>query len=117
MWTRRVDGQDTLLNRLVGNTRFSLPISYQQPEDTLIFAIRDTSLVFTLDTVWLKKDDIPHFESVDCAAHFFHELTGVRCTHNGIDSLVLHTTSVTYDDGVTNFRIFFKDRQQVTPYY
>lgn len=117
VWSRRVDGQDTLLNRLVGNTRFSLPISYQQPEDTLIFAIRDTSLVFTLDTVWLKKDDIPHFESVDCAAHFFHELTGVRCTHNGIDSLVLHTTSVTYDDGVTNLRIFFKDRQQVTPYY
>ena len=88
VWSRRVDGQDTLLNRLVGNTRFSLPISYQQPEDTLIFAIRDTSLVFTLDTVWLRKDDIPHFESVDCSAHFFHRLTDVRCTHEGIDSVI-----------------------------
>ena len=117
VWTQRSDGKDTLMNRLVDKTRFSLPISYQHPEDVLIFAIRDTSLVITLDTVWLKKEDIPHFESVDCAAHYFHELTSVRCTHNGIDSLVLHTTSVTYDDAVTNLQIFFKERSQVTTYY
>ena len=117
VWTQRSDGKDTLMNRLVDKTRFSLPISYQHPEDVLIFAIRDTSLVITLDTVWLKKEDIPHFESVDCAAHYFHELTSVRCTHNGIDSLVLHTSSVTYDDAVTNLQIFFKERSQVTTYY
>ena len=117
VWTQRSDGKDTLLNRFNDKTRFSLPISYQHPEDMLVFAIRDTSLVYTLDTVWLKKEDIPHFESVDCAAHNFHELTSVRCTHNGIDSLVLHTTSVTYDDAVTNLRIFFKDRQHVTPLF
>ena len=117
VWTQRSDGKDTLMSRLVDKTRFSLPISYQHPEDVLIFAIRDTSLVFTLDTVWLEKEDIPHFESVDCAAHYFHELTGVRCTHNGIDSLVLSTTSVTYDDAVTNLRIFFKDRDQVIPLF
>lgn len=113
VWTQRSDGRDTLLNSFIDKTRFQLPISYQHPEDMLVFAIKDTSLVITIDTVWLKKDDIPHFESVDCAAHFFHELTGVRCTNNGIDSLVLATTSVTYDDGVTNLRIFFKDRQKV----
>ena len=113
VWTQRSDGRDTLLNSFIGKTSFSLPVSYQYPEDMLVFAIKDTSLVITIDTVWLKKDDIPHFESVDCAAHYFHELTGVRCTNNGIDSLVLATTSVTYDDGVTNLRIFFKDRQKV----
>ena len=117
VWTQRSDGKDTLLNRLVDKTRFALPISYQHPEDMLVFAIRDTSLVYTLDTVWLKKEDIPHFESVDCAAHYFHELTGVRCTHNGIDSLVISTTSVTYDDAVTNLRVFLKDRQRVTPLF
>ena len=117
VWTLRGDGQDTLLNRFIDKSRFSLPISYQHPEDMLVFAIRDTSLVWTLDTVWLKKEDIPHFESVDCAAHYFHELTEVRSTHNGIDSLVLSTTSVTYNDEVTNLRVFFKDRHQVKPYY
>lgn len=118
VWTRKANGEDTLLlNSLVGKSRFALPISYQHPEDVLVFAMRDTSLVWTLDTVWLRKEDIPHFESVDCAAHYFHELTAVRSTQNGIDSLVLSTTSVTYDDGVTNLRIFFKDRHLVTPYY
>ncbi len=111
VWTKRADGEDTLvLNRLVDKSRFSLPISYSHPEDVLIFAIRDTSLVWTLDTVWLKKEDIPHFESVDCSAHFFHQLTAVRCTHDGIDSLVINNPSVTYDSGVTNIQIFFKDR-------
>ena len=116
VWTQRADGKDTLMNRFIDKSRFSLPISYQHPEDVLIFCIRDTSLTYTLDTVCLKKEDIPHFESVDCAAHYFHEITGVRCTHNGIDSLVLGTTSVTYDDAVTNLRIFFKDRHQLTPH-
>jgi len=80
----------------------------------LVFAIRDTSLVWTLDTVWLKKEDIPHFESVDCSAHFFHQLTAVRSTHDGIDSLVLDNPSVTYDTGVTNIKIFFKNRPWLT---
>ena len=112
VWTRRADDEDTLvLNRLVDKSRFSLPISYNHPEDVLIFATRDTSLAWTLDTVWLKKDNIPHFESVDCSAHFFHQLTNVRCTHDAIDSLVISNPSVTYDDGVTNIHIFFKNRE------
>ncbi len=116
VWSQRANGEDTLLlNRLVDKDNFSLPISYSHPEDVLVFAIRDTALVWTLDTVWLKKEDIPHFESVDCSAHFFHELTAVRCTHDGIDSLVLSNPSVTYDTGVTNIKIFFKNRPWLTP--
>ncbi len=113
VWTRRIDGKDTLLNSLVGKTAFALPVSYQNPEDTLIFFIADTFSVWTLDTVWLKKDDIPHFESVDCPANYFHNLTAVRSTHNGIDTIILHTPSVTYDESVTNLNIIFKPRQQV----
>ena len=115
VWTRRSDGTDTLiLNRCNDKTIFQLPISYQHPEDVLIFAMRDTALVWTLDTVWLKKDDIPHFESVDCSAHFFHHLTDVRCTHSGIDSIVIHNPSVTYDPTVTNLYIYFRQRPWLT---
>ena len=111
VWTQRADGEDTLLlNRLIDKSDFSLPISYNHPEDMLVFAIRDIAQVWTLDTVWLKKEDIPHFESVDCSAHFFHELTAVRCTHEGIDSLVISNPSVTYETGITNLLIFFKER-------
>lgn len=111
VWSQRIDGTDTLLNRLVDKTSFALPISYQHPEDMLVFAIRDKAQMITIDTVWLKKDDIPHFESVDCSAHFFHQLTGIRFTNNGIDSVVINNPSVTYADDVTNIHIFIKDRQ------
>ena len=110
VWTRRSDDNDTLLNRLVDKASFSLPVSYQHPEDMLIFAIRDTSLTWTLDTVWLKKEDTPHFESVDCSAHYFHTITGVRCTHDGIDSIVINNPSVTYDDRIINLHVFLKER-------
>lgn len=111
VWSRIIDGTDVLLlNRLVDKSSFALQVSYQNPEDTLIFYIADTANVWTLDTVWLKKNDIPHFESVDCSAHYFHELTAVRSTHEGIDTIILNNPSVTYDNTVTNLNIVFKPR-------
>lgn len=99
-----------LLNRATGVTVFSLPVSYQNPEDTLIFCVSDTSHVVTLDTVFLQKTDTPHFESVDCSPHFFHHLTGVRFTRRGIDSIVISNPSVTYDQTVTHIQLYFAPR-------
>ena len=110
IWTKRADRKDTLLNRLSGKDSFSLPVSYSNPEDTLMFYVIDQYGQQTLDTVFLKKDDIPHFESVDCAAHFFHHLTAVRSTHYGIDSITIVNPQVTYDPSITHFNIYFKQR-------
>ena len=107
VWTKRIDGQDTLLNRLIGTSSFQLNISYSDPEDTLVFFMADTAGVRTLDTLWLKKDNIPHFENVDCAAHFFHRITDVRCTHRGIDSVVIVNPKVDYDQERTHLYIYF----------
>ena len=75
VWSRRSDGDDTLLyNRGVNVRSFSLPASYQGPQDTLIFLTVDTLQNFDVDTVWISKEDIPHFESVDCAVRYFHKL-------------------------------------------
>ena len=98
------DNKTTVLNRLVDRSDFSLPISYSHPEDVLYFCFKD-SVKTVVDTVWIKKDDIPHFESVDCSASFFHELKGVRFTRNAIDSLVLLNKSVTYDQETVHFRL------------
>lgn len=112
VWTRRRDGTDTLLlNRGVNQTLFNLHISYQHPEDTLIFYIADTAGVRTLDTVWVKKEDYPHFESVDCNQSFFHQLTAVRSTHNGIDTIAINRSTVDYDPSTPHFNISFKDRR------
>ena len=105
--TTRNDGKSTILNKLIGRSSFSLPISYSHPEDILYFCFKD-SVKTVVDTVWIKKEDIPHFESVDCSASFFHELTDVRHTHNAIDSLVLVNRSVTYDVQTVHFYLYPK---------
>lgn len=106
--TRRSDDSLTvLLNRFVEKDSFFLPISYSHPEDTLLLYMADTTGFWTLDTLWLKKDDLPHFESVDCGAHFFHRITDVRSTHEAIDSIVIVNPHVNYDQSTTHLQIYF----------
>lgn len=106
--TQQRDGSDTtLLNRAIGISSFSLPISYSHPEDVLVIRLANDSVV-TTDTLWITKTDIPHFESVDCSAAFFHEITQLRCTTRGIDSIVINNPSVNYDNTTVHFVLFPK---------
>ena len=102
--SNRQNGDTVILNRLYQKSSFSLPISYSHPEDILFFHFKDNDTIVA-DTVWLKKDDYPHFESVDCNAAFFHEITDVRHTQHYIDSLVLRYRSVNYDQTNIHFRL------------
>ena len=71
------------------------------------FCFKD-SVKTVVDTVWIKKDDYPHFESVDCNTTFFHTLTNVRYTRNYIDSIVINNPSVTYDSKTVHFYLYPK---------
>jgi hypothetical protein len=103
----RADGEEVLLNKKVGGATIQVPISYSHPEDVLVFNIYNKVYSF-VDTVWVKKDDIPHFESVDCNASFFHTITGIRYTTNFIDSIVINDPSVDYDKTTIHFYIYPK---------
>ena len=107
--TTTKDGQDTtILNKGVNISTFQLPISYSHPEDILVFQFSGSNGLSTADTVWVKKNDYPHFESVDCNAIFFHQLTDVRYTRNCLDSIVIKNPSVTNDDQVVHLYIYPK---------
>lgn len=109
--TTRRDGTDSvLLNRSVNTTAFELPMSYNDPEDTLFFIVCDTLKRTVADTVYVRKDNYPHFESVDCNISFFHYVTGVRWTHNAIDSIAINKQSVDYDASTEHFHVYFKAR-------
>jgi len=106
--TVRKDGQEitvlngrdnTVLNKLTQKSAFNLPISYSHPEDILVFHFdnNNNDSLHVVDTVWIKKDDYVHFESVDCNTIFFHTLTDIRHTQHYIDSIVIKNPSVTYD--------------------
>jgi len=112
VWTIRANGTDSLLmNRLCGSNAYKmrLPVSYMQPEDVLCFALADTTGNLWLDSVRIQKENLPHFESVDCQAAFFHNITNVRCTHSIIDSIVVKNPNVNYDESI-NFLLYLKAR-------
>jgi len=108
VFTYRNDGEEALLlNSLIDASEFYLPISYSHPEDVLYFYQKNDS-VQMLDTVWVKKEDYPHFESVDCTAAFFHTITDIRYTTNGIDSIVINKRTVDYDGTTAHFHFYPK---------
>ena len=66
--------------------------------------------VKTTDTVWVEKQNLPHFESVDCNPAMFHTIKGVRTTHHAIDSIKINNDKVTYNDTKPHFLLYLKER-------
>ena len=101
----------TVINRNLNTTSFILPISFVNDVDTFFFEFsrrdRDSSLIVSGDLVYISKTNIPHFESVDCSPNYFHQITGVRSTHNRIDTIEVNNKSVDYEEK-DNFYIRFK---------
>lgn len=114
IWSKRVDGSDTLLlNALCGTTatKFSLQISYAEPEDVYYTLLADTSGQEWLDTFRIKKENYPHFESVDCKASYFHDLMATATTHHAIDSITIHHKRVDYEVSPTHLYIYLKAKR------
>jgi hypothetical protein len=98
-----------LLSSSTGIVQFSLPVGYTTAEDTLFFVFKN-GLFSAIDTVWVQKDNYPHFESVDCKVSYFHRLTTVRSTHYAIDSITIKNPNVTYESDAAHFYLYLKKR-------
>ena len=106
--TRRMDNtNDTILYKLTEKSSFLLPVSYSHPEDILVLDLWDGK-VHVYDTLWVKKEDIPHFESIDCNAKYFHRLTSVRNTTNSIDSVVIKNDYVDFNNTTVHVYVYKK---------
>lgn len=109
--TTKQEGTDSvLINKDVKVDSFILPMSYHQPEDVFYFTVKNQYQQEFKDTVVVKKEDQPHFESVDCSPSFFHTITEVKTTHNLIDSIVINNKDVNYDASKAHFYIYFGNR-------
>ncbi|MBQ8064926.1 MAG: hypothetical protein IJ200_04635 [Prevotella sp.] len=122
IWTPRANGtgasgdlvmdeNDTLLiNRLCGTSAsgFNLPISYTLPEDTICLLLRNFDRKDYVDTIFIKKDNMPHFESVDCQASYFHHISSVRWTSRVLESVVINNPNVNYDTSTEHIFLYFK---------
>ncbi len=108
--TRRDGNDTTLLNRGTGIIGFTLPISNGAATDTLFFELKDTLSTVRRDTLYVDKEDFPHFESVDCNMSYFHTLTGIRWTTNAIDSVIIKNRNVNYDASTQHIHLYLKPR-------
>jgi hypothetical protein len=106
--SHRKDGSDTiLLNQGINQSTFKLPMSFTQDIDVLFFKTKKLPVT---DTVRIGKENIPHFESVDCGLTYFHNITSLNHTTYGIDSIVLLKSRVDYVSNSPHFLVYFKDR-------
>lgn len=98
IYTTTAQAKDTiLLNKSVNTKEFSLPMSYTQKEDSY-FIIRTNKEGFSIkDTIKIKKENIPHFESVECPITYFHKIQEIKTTYNSIQNIELKNTMVDYN--------------------
>ena len=101
------DSDSVLINQQENTDSFSLPMSYNRPEDVLVM---QTNNLF--DTIKVEKTNTPHFESVDCGVNYFHTIPNVTYTRHARDSVVIHHNFVNYDASQQHFYIYFKESRQ-----
>jgi hypothetical protein len=63
--------------------------------DTLIFDYNDGAV---RDTLYLSHTNTPTLVSVACGTAMFHTLTAARSTHYAIDTIVIKSPEVNYDE-------------------
>ena len=105
MITKKDGVKDTVLYKMTEKSSFLLPLSYSLPEDELVLDFWN-GREHMYDTLWVKKENIPHFESIDCNAKFFHRLTNVRCTIHSIDSVVIKNSNVDFNNATVHFYVY-----------
>lgn len=90
----RPQGDSVVLNQKTNASEVLFPLSYTHGTDTLIFAYGDG----LYDSLYVSHDNIPTLVSIDCGVAMYHTITSVSSTHHWIDTLILKSPEVNYDE-------------------
>lgn len=91
----RPQGDSIVLNLKNNASDVTIPLSYAYETDTLIF---DYNSGMVYDTLYISHTNTPTLVSVACGTAMFHSLTTVRSTHHMIDTLIIKSPEVNYDE-------------------
>ena len=91
----RPQGDSVVLNQLYNASEISFPMSYTHLTDTLIF---DYNRGAAYDTLYISHTNTPTLVSIDCGTAMFHTITAAHSTHNVIDTLIIQSAKVDYDE-------------------
>ena len=108
-------GKDTiLLNSAQAIQNFVLPLKIGALRDTMLLHFTDIWDGEVVDTLFISHENHPHFESVECPAAIFHNLTNLAYSNSkdgltpvSIDSVAIVRGLVDYYD-VENIQIYLR---------
>lgn len=91
----RPQGDSVVLNLKSNASDITFPLSYIHETDTFIF---DYNAGMAYDTLYLSHINTPTLVSVACGTAMFHTLTKAHSTHHVIDTLIIKSSEVNYDE-------------------
>ena len=102
--TPTIQRNDTiLLNKVQNVSQISIPMSYFNGIDTLVFEYGQISLK---DTIKIYHNSYPHVELPECGTYRFHTLQSIETTDAAIDHIEISNSQVGYE-GNENVKIYF----------
>ena len=91
----RPQGDSVVINRKGSASDVLFPLSYTHEVDTVVFDYNNGA---AYDTLYISHTNMPTLVSVDCGVAMFHSITAISATHHVIDSLILKSSEVNYDE-------------------
>ena len=98
-----VNGKDSIMvNHITEAAGVSLPMSYAQETDTVVFHYDDT----TCDSLYVTHINKPFYQSMECGLLMFHQIEKIRSTNVWIENAAIINNTVNFN-GHENIRIYF----------
>lgn len=98
-----INGKDSIMiNHITDADRVSLPISYTQDCDTVIFHYADE---FS-DSLYISHTNSLYYQSMECGTLMFHQISDLKHTNTWIENAVIANKDVNFN-GNENIKIYF----------
>lgn len=91
----RPQGDSVVLNRKTNVYEVLFPLSYTNNTDTVVLNYNNGA---AYDTLYIGHTNTPTLVAVDCGMAMFHSITSVSATQHVINSIVLKSSEVNYDE-------------------
>lgn len=105
--TNRHDGNDTVLvNQNTQTDSLLLPMSYTADEDTFQLDWISSDSVSYTDHIIINKQNLQHFESIECSPTVYHYINSVETDGVFIDSVRIANPNVTNNTNSANIIIY-----------
>lgn len=85
-----------------------LPLRYSADSTVLIFHYAYRSNPSLSDTIYIKQDNTPYFESMDCGYSMRQSIRGIGHSEEELDSIYVSNKQAN-TDGTENLKLFYRD--------